>query len=188
MTTVEKSKGKNQILWATLLKGVLLIVLGIWMLRMQKESFEAMAFVIGLIVVLGGVAESFFSYRIRRAQGEWGWNFSGGIIDIIIGIFLMINPMAILVMITIFVSFWLIVFSVLVIRKAITMKQLGRKNWILNLLFGIVLLLLAIALIWHPQVVGLTMVFWLAFSFLSLGIFRIILAFQAGTLLNSRNI
>ena len=100
----------------------------------------------------------------------------------------MINPMAILVMITIFVSFWLIVFSVLIIRKAITTKQLGRKNWILNLLFGIVLLLLAIALIWHPQVVGLTMVFWLAFSFLSLGIFRIILAFQAGTLLRNRNI
>ena len=188
MTKVEKSKGQNQILWATLLKGVLLIVLGIWMLSMPKESFQAMAFVIGLIVVLGGVAESYFSYRIRRAQGEWGWNFSGGIIDIIIGILLMINPMAILVLITIFVSFWLIVFSVLVIRKAITMKQLGRKNWIINLLFGIVLLLLAIALIWHPQAVGLTMVFWLAFSFLSLGIFRIILAFQAGTLLRNRNI
>lgn len=185
MTAVEKPKGQNQILWATLLKGVLLIVLGIWMLRMPKESFEAMAFVIGLIVVLGGVAESFFSYRIRRAQGEWGWNFSGGIIDIIIGIFLMINPMAILALITIFISFWLILFSILIIRKSVTLKRLGREGWGWNLFFGIFLLVLGMVLIWHPQAVGVTLIFWLAFSFLTLGIFRIILAFQARNFLRN---
>lgn len=187
MNTTEKIKGKGQILWATLLKGILLIVLGIWMLTMPRESFEAMAFVIGLIVLLGGVGETLFSYRIRRQHGEWGWNFSGGLIDIIIGIILMVSPMTILVVIAIFVSFWLILFSILLIRKSITMKQLGRSNWTINLIFGVVLLLLAVALIWHPQAVGLTMVFWLAFAFLSLGVFRIILAFQAGNLIKNRN-
>ena len=77
MTAVEKSKGQNQILWATLLKGVLLIVLGIWMLRMPKESFEAMAFVIGLIVVLGGVAV-FLLIQDQEGTGRMGMEFLRG--------------------------------------------------------------------------------------------------------------
>ena len=166
-------------MWITLLKGVLLVVLGVWMFKMPRESFEGLAFLIGVIMVVGGLAETVFSYLARNRQGEWGWNLSGGILDIIIGIFLMINPMAILALISIFIGFWLILFSILIIRKSITQKRLGRESWSRNLFFGLVLLLLGIILIWHPQVVGITLIFWLAFSFITLGILRVILAFQA---------
>jgi uncharacterized membrane protein HdeD (DUF308 family) len=145
---------------------------------MPRESFEGLAFLIGLITLIGGLAETAFSYYARKRQGAWGWNLSGGILDIIIGIFLMVNPMAILALITIFISFWLILFSILVIRRSITLKRLGRESWSRNLVFGIILLLIGIVLIWHPEAVGITLIFWLAFSFITLGIFRIILAFQ----------
>ena len=93
--------------------------------------------------------------------------------------------MAILALITIFISFWLILFSMLIISKSITQKRLGRESWGRNLFFGIVLLLIGAVLIWHPEAVGITLIFWLAFSFLTLGIFRIILAFQARNLMKN---
>lgn len=185
MTTTENATKQGRIMWITLLKGVLLVVLGIWMLKMPRESFEGLAFLIGLITLIGGLAETVFSYYARKKQGEWGWNLSGGILDIIIGLFLMINPMAILALITIFISFWLILFSILIIRKSVTLKRLGREGWGWNLFFGIFLLVLGMVLIWHPQAVGVTLIFWLAFSFLTLGIFRIILAFQARNFLRN---
>ncbi|MEN8202153.1 MAG: DUF308 domain-containing protein [Bacteroidota bacterium] len=179
MTTTEKVTKQGHILWVTLLKGVLLVVLGVWMLSMPQESFEGLAFLIGLITLIGGLIETAYSYYSRKKHGAWGWNLSGGIMDIILGIFLMVNPMAILALIAIFISFWLLFFSVLIIRKSIILKRLGRKSWKGSLAFGLVLLLIGIVLIWHPQVVGITLLFWLAFSFITLGLFRIILAFQA---------
>ena len=182
MTTTEIAGSPKRLWWMTLLKGVLFIVLGIWMLKMPKESFETLAFMIGLIVVISGLLEVVLSYVLRKQQHEWGWNISGGILDIIVGIFLMIKPMTILVLITLFISFWLVLLSVLVIRRSIKLKQLAQRTWVWNLILGIAILILAVALIWHPQVVGLTMMFWLAISFISLGAFRIIIAFQANNI------
>lgn len=186
MTTTENDVKKGPVMWVTLLKGVLLVVLGLWMLKMPRESFEGLAFLIGLITLVGGLIETVSSYYARNKPGVWGWNLSGGILDIIIGIFLMVNPMAILALITIFISFWLILFSILIIGKSITQKRLGRESWSRNLFFGIVLLLIGVVLIWHPQAMGITLIFWLAFSFLSLGVFRIILAFQARNFMKNR--
>ncbi|MCK4855091.1 MAG: DUF308 domain-containing protein [Bacteroidales bacterium] len=178
MTTIENSKKTNLSWWMYLIKGVLIIVLGIWMLKMPRESFTAMLLVIGLIIAIGGVLEAFLALYYKKVLKEWGWNFSAGILDILVGILLIANPEAILVLITLFISFWLVLRGVLSIWEAMELRKEGRKNWKWVLLLGILIMLLAIVLIWHPQVIGLTIIFWIAISFISLGIFRIVLAFK----------
>jgi uncharacterized membrane protein HdeD (DUF308 family) len=137
-----------------------------------------MLLVIGVIIAAGGVLETFLALYYREVLKEWGWNLSAGIIDILIGIVLMANPDAILMLITLFISFWLVLRGVLAIWEAMELRKHGRKNWRWVLLLGILVLALAIILIWHPQVIGLTIIFWIAISFISLGVFRIILAFK----------
>jgi uncharacterized membrane protein HdeD (DUF308 family) len=163
--------------WMYLLKGVLMIVLGVWMFRMPRESFNAMLLVIGVIVTIGGMLETVLAFYYRQVLREWGWNLSAGILDILIGILLIANPDAILMLITLFISFWLILRGVLAVWEALEIRKAGRDSWRWVLVLGILLLLLSIILIWHPRIVGLTIVFWIALSFISLGIFRIILAF-----------
>jgi uncharacterized membrane protein HdeD (DUF308 family) len=178
MITIENSKKTTLSWWMYLIKGVLIIVLGIWMLKMPRESFNAMLLVIGLIIAIGGVLEAFLALYYKKVLKEWGWNFSAGILDILVGILLIANPEAILVLITLFISFWLVLRGVLSIWEAMELRKEGRKNWKWVLLLGILIMLLAIVLIWHPQVIGLTIIFWIAISFISLGIFRIVLAFK----------
>ena len=96
MTTIENSKKTTISWWMYLIKGVLIIVLGIWMLKMPRESFNAMLLVIGLIIAIGGVLEAFLALYYKRVLKEWGWNFSAGILDILVGILLITNPEAIL--------------------------------------------------------------------------------------------
>lgn len=173
-----KTKTSSTYWWISLLKGVLLIVFGIWMLKAPKESFIALNFIFGLIILLSGMLEIVISINNRNNLKEWGWHLFAGIIDSLIGIFLMANPKFILLLITLFVSFWLILRGILFIREAIQLKNLKGKNWGWLLALGILLILLSIALIWHPEIVGLTIVFWTALAFISLGIFRVILAFK----------
>ncbi len=186
MTTIENSKKTTLSWWMYLIKGVLIIVLGIWMLKMPRESFNAMLLVIGLIIAIGGVLEAFLALYYKKVLKEWGWNFSAGILDILVGILLIANPEAILVLITLFISFWLVLRGVLSIWEAMELRKKGRKNWKWVLMLGILIMLLAIVLIWHPQVIGLTIIFWIAISFISLGIFRIVLAFKLLSLSKSQ--
>jgi uncharacterized membrane protein HdeD (DUF308 family) len=178
MTTIENSKKSTISWWMYLLKGILFIVLGIWMLKMPKESFNAMLLIIGVIIAIGGVLETFLALYYRNVLKEWGWNFSAGILDILIGILLIANPDAILMLITLFISFWLVLRGVLAIWEAMELRKEDNKRWRWVLVMGILIMLLAIILILHPQVIGFTLIFWIAVSFISLGIFRIVLAFK----------
>ena len=178
MTTKQKSKSTTISWWLVLLKGVFLTVFGIWMFKMPYESFYSMLFIIGLIISLSGILEIVFSIYYRNDLKEWWWNLSGGILDLLIGGFLLVNPDALLMLIALFISFWLVVRGVLAVREAIELKKQESNKWKWILLLGIALLLLAVLLIWHPQIIGITVVFWIAISFIILGIFRIILAFK----------
>jgi uncharacterized membrane protein HdeD (DUF308 family) len=178
MTTTGHPEKTTTSWWMYLLKGILLIILGIWMLKMPRESFSAMLLVIGLIVAIGGLLETFHALYYRKVLMEWGWSFSAGILDLLIGILLIANPEAILILITLFISFWLIMRGVLAIWEAMELRKGGSRYWGWILFLGILILLLAVLLIWHPQVIGLTIIFWIAISFISLGLFRILLAFR----------
>ncbi len=178
MTATKNAKKTTLSWWIYLLKGVLMIVLGIWMLKMPRESFDTMVLIIGVIIALGGVLETFLALYYRKTLKEWGWNLSAGGLDMLVGILLIANPDTILVLITLFVSFWLVLRGVLAIWEAMELRKDGHRRWRWVLMLGMLIILLAIILIWHPQVIGLTLVFWIAISLISLGIFRIILAFK----------
>ena len=186
MAGIENVRKSTLSWWIYLLKGVLLIVLGIWMLGMPRESFNAMLLVIGLIIVAGGVTETILALYYRKVLKEWGWNFAAGILDILIGIVLIANPDAILMLITLVIAFWLVLRGVLSVWEAMELRKEGHQNWRWVLFLGVLVLILAIVLIWHPLIIGLTIVFWIAISFISLGIYRIFLAFKLMNLSRSR--
>lgn len=164
--------------WIALLRGVLLIVLGIWMLKMPVATFSTVSVIIGLILSLSGLIEAGVGIYYRNKIPEWYWNVLAGCIDIIIGLFLITNPKAILMIITLVISFWITLRGILIIKDALELKRNNSKNWGIMLAAGILVLIIAVILIWHPQIIGLTIVFWIAISFIFLGIFRVFLAFK----------
>ena len=179
MATIEKPGGTANSKWVYILKGVLLIVIGIWMLSMPKESFASVNFLIGLIIIIGGALELGFSIYYRKGITGYGWHLMSGLLDVILGLFIISNPKIILILITLLVSFWLILRGVVAINSAITMKPLGGNRWKWQMAFGILFILAAILLIWHPQVVGLTIIFWMAMAFIMLGILRLVMGFRS---------
>jgi uncharacterized membrane protein HdeD (DUF308 family) len=164
--------------WAYLLNGTLFIILGIWMLTMPSESLKTFSIIIGIIVGLSGLAEVIFSIRYRKKHDEWVWNTSGGLLDLVIGILILFDPRVFLIIVTLVISLSLLVAAVILIRSAVLSNREGHRSWTWKLAFGILVFLLAVVLIFRPEVLAVTMMLWMGIAFISLGILRVFMAFQ----------
>jgi uncharacterized membrane protein HdeD (DUF308 family) len=164
--------------WIPLLFGIIFIVTGVWIFNAPAESFERITKLLGVIILISGTSEVFLTIGRRRGISGWGFQLSGGLIDMVIGIILIVNPSILLKIITLFVAAWLIISSITIIMRASEARQKEHAYWKWELILGIFLLLLAILLLWHPMILGFTIGIWTALAFIILGIFRIVLTIR----------
>jgi uncharacterized membrane protein HdeD (DUF308 family) len=175
MSTNSFAKTGSVAWWLTLVKGILLVVFGVWLIQSPGENLLKLSLVFGLLILSGGLLEVSLAFNNRKINQNWEWALISGVFDILLGAFLIANPAIILMLITILISLWLLFRGVIAIRNAVILKKANNQNYKYGLIFGIVLILLAAIFVWHPEVVGITIAFWTAMAFISLGIFRIIL-------------
>jgi uncharacterized membrane protein HdeD (DUF308 family) len=178
MNTTSKTKLSSTNWWIAVLKGAILIIFGIWLLKSPSESLEKLSVIFGILILIGGLLEVWLAFNNKQNHTKWEWSLASGIIDILLGAFLIANPAFILLLITYFISFWLFIRGIIEIRYALIIKKANNPNYNISLIFGIILVVLALVFVIHPQVLGITIVFWTALAFISLGIFRIVLAFK----------
>jgi uncharacterized membrane protein HdeD (DUF308 family) len=176
MNTTVKLKSPN--FWVALLKGVLLIVFGLWLFNSPNENLIKLSFIFGLIIVIGGVGEIALAFKNRNYNEYWTRGLTSGIIDLLLGAFLMANPTFILLLITILVSVWLVFRGIVSIRFALILKDQHNENWVWGFIFGIILIAIGAVFVWHPAVFGITLGVWAALAFISLGVFRILFVFN----------
>jgi len=164
--------------WIPLLFGIIFVVTGIWILQSPAESFEKITKLIGIIILVSGTAELILTLYSRRGIPGWGYQLVGGFVDIGIGLILILNPTILLKLITIFVAIWLMISGVMVLVHGSESKKAGSSFWKWEFVMGALLIVLAIILLWHPMVIGLTIAIWTALAFIVLGVFRIALTIK----------
>ena len=164
--------------WIPLILGIIFIAAGVWILVAPNESFEKITKFIGVIILVSGTSGLFLNMINRRTIPGWGYQLAGGLIDMAIGLILIFSPEVLLKIITIFVAIWLLISSFMVIRLAIEFKEGDRDIWKWELILGLFLFVLAIILLWHPMILGLTIAIWTAAAFIILGVFRISLTIR----------
>jgi uncharacterized membrane protein HdeD (DUF308 family) len=169
---------KRNYWWVPLLSGLILLFFGIWFIASPLENFKTLTVVFGVIVFLSGVFELYIAFRNRNAvvnQLSFVW---GGILNLVLGGLLMVNPGALLFIISLIIAFFLIFIGGEQIKRAINLQKRKSENWKLVLIFGILLILFAAVLLWRPEIIGFTLAVWTSIAFILTGIFRIYLAFR----------
>ncbi|MEN8228578.1 MAG: DUF308 domain-containing protein [Bacteroidota bacterium] len=164
--------------WVPLLFGVIFIITGLWILKEPAENFERITKIIGVIILVSGTTQILFTVSHRQRIPGWGFQLTGGIIDLVIGIILVLYPSVFLKIITIFVGIWLIVNGIAIIMKAAEARQAKKIYWKWEFTLGLILLLLAILFFWHPMILGSTIAIWTAIAFIILGLFKISLTIR----------
>ncbi|MEG0947794.1 MAG: DUF308 domain-containing protein [Bacteroidales bacterium] len=91
METIKNFFGKTTYWWGILLLGILITLVGIWMMFYPIQGYIFIARVFGWALLISGVFEIVISTTLEKKLPGWGWWLAGGIIDIIIGVILIAN-------------------------------------------------------------------------------------------------
>ncbi len=164
--------------WLSLILGILYVVLSIFMMFSPAVSFLALAIVFSIMMFVSGIFEIVFSLSNKNTLNGWGWYFACGIIDLLLGLVLICLPGFSMAVIPFIVAFWFMFRGFSAIGTSVDMSRYGLKNWGWYLVFGILAVICAIAIIWQPAAGALTAVYITAFAFLFIGIFRIMISFD----------
>ena len=164
--------------WLFLVIGILMFIGGIWVVRTPVASYVTLAWLFGVLVLADGIFYIVFSLsNIRRLTG-WGWYLAAGILELLIGIYLLMNPVILLTILPFVVGFWLLFRGITLISSSLELKGHSIPGWGWVLTLGILLTVISFWMIVDPTFGAMNVIILTSFALLSLGISYILLAFK----------
>ena len=121
-----KNPGKHWYL--LLILGVVFVLMGVWILRIPDTALLALTIFFTATFLFSGIAETIFAISNRKIISNWGWHLAGGLIDLLIGILLLLNPGLSVIFLLFYVGFALIFRAVMTIGWAVDLNKMGYRN------------------------------------------------------------
>lgn len=164
--------------YLSLILGILFLIAGIWIFLTPRESYVLLAVIFSVIFFVTGVFEIFFYSANHNSIHNWGWGLAFGIVDLIIGLWLIINPILSIEVMPFFIGIMLMFISAGAMAISFDLKKAGIKEWGWLMATSILGIVFSFFMIWDPFFGGMAIVIWTALAFLTIGIFRIMLSFK----------
>ena len=140
--------------WLLMLAGILVVAAGICVFAFPIQSYVTLSVLFGILMLLVGaiqliVASTSGNYLMLR-----GYIIVGGVLDVLLGIFLCIYPGVSLFLLPILMGLWLMYHSFMIISLGGDMSTFKVPGDAMVIVGGILLLLLSIFVIVDPFSVG----------------------------------
>jgi uncharacterized membrane protein HdeD (DUF308 family) len=110
---------------ALALLGVVSILLGLFMMRNVGDSLAAIAFLIGIFWVVGGIIEFLVALTHPGMPGRW-WRVFMGLLGTVAGIIVLEQPQISLVTLAWIMGIWFIIYGVMQIVVSLQVRKLQR--------------------------------------------------------------
>ncbi len=163
--------------WVTLLVGIIAVICGIWVFSHPVASYYTLAIYFAVMLFVLGINEIVNAVDHRKTR-NWGWGLAMGILDVVIGFILILNIHLSAVMLPYVLGFLLMFWGIGFIVWATDLQALKVKNWGWMLACGILTMLFAFMIIFHPVFGAWNIVMWTGLALLFGGISAIILSFS----------
>jgi uncharacterized membrane protein HdeD (DUF308 family) len=112
--------------WALMLRGLLSLAVGIFILARPLDSIAAFALVIAWWALFTGIVEIVHAVQMRAVMTHWWVMLLGGLVSVAFGIASLIYyPVLSLTFAVVWAAWWLMISGVLGIYVAMRQKQLG---------------------------------------------------------------
>lgn len=155
---------------ATIISGVILTLTGIYCIARSGTTFLAVAFILGLAMLIHGIM-SLVSCLTERRQGfASGYVLADGAVSIILSAVVLLNQLNAEATIPLFFGMWLLYSGALHTMQALVVKGFGERYWRLGLIFGLLTALVGISGFVHPIVSNTAVVLLLGVYFTVQGI------------------
>jgi uncharacterized membrane protein HdeD (DUF308 family) len=168
--------------WISLILGILYVIVAISLMFSPLSGYAVLSILFSVSMLFSGLLEISFAVSNRRRVSSWGWYLAGGIIDMILGFYLIAYPMLSMEVIPFIIAFWLMFRGFASTGYAMDLKRYGTRNWGWYMAFGVLAILCSIGIIWQPGLGALSLVYMIAYTLLIIGIFRVMLSFELKSL------
>ena len=137
--------------WGLVLRGILAIALGIFIIVRPLQSVAVLALVIAIWALVDGIANVVHGFDLRNWVKHWWVMVLSGAIGIAFGVAaLYYYPLPSLAFMVIWVAFWLITTGALAIYASVMEKRLG-LSWGWPFAFGLFSVIVGIAAAMQPR-------------------------------------
>ncbi len=148
--------------WLIMLVGLLSIAAGIAVFAFPLESYVALSILFGVLMLLTGAAKLIAASTSSNFFMMRGYVIVGGVIDLLLGLFLCIYPGVTIVLLPIMMGLWMLYNSFMMIALAGDFDTFGipGAGWIVG--GSVVLLILSLMVLVNPFTAGIATVVVLA--------------------------
>ena len=158
--------------WISLILGILYVVVALSLMFSPLDGYAALSILFSVSMLVSGLLEISFAVSNRR------WYLAGGIIDMILGFYLIAYPLLSMEVIPFIIAFWLMFRGFSSVGYAMDLKRYGTKDWGWYIALGILAVICSLIILWQPAVGAIYAVYMISFAFLIIGFFRIMLSFE----------
>ena len=144
--------------WLLMVAGILCIIAGICVFVFPLESYVTLSILFGILMLLTGAAQLVIASSSGNYLMMRGYFIIGGVLDVILGIFLCVYPGVSLVALPVMMGLWLMYNSFVIISFGGDMDTFKLSGGGMVMVLGILLLILSIFVLLNPFSVGVTTV------------------------------
>ena len=165
--------------WLMLFAGLLSIVAGICVFVFPVESYLTISLIFGVLMLLTGITQLMMASTSGNYLTMRGYVIVGGILDLILGVFLCVYPGVTVMVLPILMGIWLMYHSFIIIAFGGDMDTFRISGSAVMVIFGILLLALSIFVLLDPLSVGVATILILAgIGLMLLGLTFVVISFK----------
>ncbi len=171
-------KRRSMLGWGELVVGILLILLGVFTFVRPSSALTGIVFLYGILAIVTGIMDIAFYVKVEKHTGFGpAVSLVTGILSLIAGILLLINPNAGKWVLTILFPLWFITHCISRLTHLPVIRlTAGTGYYYLTLVINIIGLILGIFMIFNPFISFLSVSYVIGGYLLLLGIDHIVLA------------
>jgi len=153
-----------------ILAGVILILSGVFCFANPGATFPSVAFLLGWAMLIAGIAGIVSFFWIGRKKETMNLILVDGILNVILGCFVLANLLITDAIIPVFFGMWVMFSGVLRVVDSYAMKKARKKIWYGSLILGVVGILVGMYAFLNPVLADLSVVMQVGIFFLMQGI------------------
>lgn len=165
--------------WFPLFTGLLSIGLGIWCLCSPDSSLTIMAYVFTALLFVAGCMNIAYGIINTAPHSNWGWSLALGIIEVLLAGWMYTLPANVLMTAFVFgVGIFLIFVAINAICESFMLSSHSNEwtSWLVC--FLLITIIFAFIFLAGPIAGGIAVWLYIGISFITFGIYRVILAFK----------
>ena len=144
--------------WLMFIAGLLCVAAGICVFVFPIESYVTLSVLFGVLMLLTGAAQLIIASTSGNYLMMRGYFIVGGVLDVILGIFLCVYPGVSLMALPIMLGLWLMYNSFIIISLGGDMDTFKLSGGGMLIILGILLLVLSVFVLLDPFSVGIVTV------------------------------